>query len=165
MGRFTDSLINIAKAGPATLDALPPREITTNHIQQHDSHSISPHNAQWKFGAEQWAYDHVFPSDRRFAQTTKEKSQSAEQYTRDMLDWWTEGPHQEVLQEKLYNVLIPRFNNLLGNDMNNYCRIALLGSNYLEARRQLDGLPAFRGGGSTGGRFRAGVHSGWYGAG
>jgi len=163
--RTADTLLNIVKAGPATLEELPPREITTNHEQQHDSHSFGPHNAQFKFGGETWAYDHVFESDRRFARTTKTRNQSAEQYTRDMLDWWTEGADQVTLQNKIYDVLIPRFDELLGRDINNYCRIGILGSSYHEGRSTVDGLPAYRGGGNTGGRYGAGVHAGFYGAG
>ena len=49
--------------------------------------------------------------------------------------------------------------------MNNYCQIALLSHSYFEARSAVDGLPAYRGGGSMGGRFNAGVHYGFTGAG
>lgn len=162
---YTDSLINICKKGPAELSALPEKFETHNHELPFDSHSYAPKQAQFKIGAEFWAYDHVWESDRRFAKTTKDRSQSENQYTRDMLDWWTEGPNQEVLQDKIYSVFLPRFNKKLGKNMNNYCKIALLSHSYFEARSAVDGLPAYKGGGNMGGRFNAGVHHGFYGAG
>merc|ERR1712183_642126 len=90
---YTDTLLNICKAGPA-LDKLPARTVTTNHELPFDSHSYAPQQSQYKIGAEYWAYDHVWESDRRFAKTTKDRSQHMDQYTRDMLDWWTEGENQ-----------------------------------------------------------------------
>merc|ERR1712226_69048 len=162
---YTDSLFNICKKGPASLSELPPKFETDNHELPFDSHSYAPKQSQYKIGAEYWAYDHVFESDRRFAKTTKDRTQSEHQYTRDILDWWTEGPNQDIIQDKIYQVFLPRFEELLGKNMDNYCKIALLSHSYFEARSATDGLPAYRGGGSMGGRFNAGVHYGFYGAG
>ena len=121
--RYTDKLLTICKKGPicektsivgndgqliASLEALPPRYITENHILPEDSQNYSPQDFSWKLGGEYWGYDHVFDSDRRFGKTTDDRDQSIEQYTRDMLDWWTEGQYQEELQEKIYKVFLPR---------------------------------------------------------
>ena len=99
---YTDSLFNICRKGPSTLSDLPPKFETNNHELPFDSHSYAPEQSQYKIGAEFWAYDHVWESDRRFAKTTKDRSQSELQYTRDMLDWWTEGPNQDIIQDKIY---------------------------------------------------------------
>ena len=106
--KTTDQLLVICRKGKP-LEKLPPKYVTRNHELPHDSMNFFPGSMQFKLGGEPWVYDHVFESDRRFAKTTDEKSQSSDQYTRDMLDWWTEGEHQDLLQEKIYNTLLPRY--------------------------------------------------------
>lgn len=169
--RYTDALLNICKKGPKlnrsdalpSLEALPPRFVTENHLLPHDSQNYHPKDFQWKIGAEHWGYDTVFESDRRFGKTTKDRDQSIEQYTRDMLDWWTEGPHQEVLQNKIYHTFLPRFDRMKLS--NRFTKWAKIDSIYYESRRLTDGLPAYKGGDHDGGRFEAGTLGGWHGAG
>jgi len=161
--RYTDALLNICKKGPR-LEALPPRFITENHLLPTDAQNYKPEDFAWKQGAEYWGYDTVHESDRRFGKSTKNRDQSIEQYTRDMLDWWTEGPHQEILQYKIYNTLLPRYEKRKINS-NRHTKWAKINNIYYETRRSTDGLPTYKGGPNDGGRFNAGTLAGWHGAG
>jgi len=147
------------------LSLLPPMCITDNHKTPVDSLNFAPENLQFHYGNEYWGYEHVFESDRRFGKTSDIRDQSFNQYLRDMLDWWTEGPNQHALQKKIFETFLPRFYLMYpGDNSHKYCTFSLLDSRHLESRSVLDGLPIPRGSyqAAYGGRFNAGTLKDWH---